>query len=54
MSPNKLATHSLEELSRGTRLATVYVTRKSRERDNDKERGEKRNKDEKRKKTERG
>lgn len=54
MSPNEFATHSLEKLSRGTQLATVRTTQKSRERDNDKERDEERNKNGKRKETERG
>jgi len=54
MSSNEFATHSLEKLSRGSWLATVRATQKSRERDNDKERDEERNKNGKRKETERG
>lgn len=54
MSSNEFVTHSLEKFSRGSWLATVRATQKSRERDNDKERDEERNKNGKRKETERG
>lgn len=48
MSSNEFATHSLEKLSRGSWLATVHATQKSRERDNNKERGKEQKREEER------